>query len=151
MKNNEKHRKTGLDGRRFDGDVQRIDGKAQRVSKGTTPKQDDYRPPTAIYQPPRAPKTGEKLKTRFSQKRFFLNFKLNLGGLGVSGGRGGGPYEAIPSNFGRVWSYMAWGKSNFMFFGNIVNSLHHQIPANWSSGLQIVSKPGYHLRSCKTN
>ena len=86
MKNNEKHRKTGLDGRRFDGDVQRIDGKAQRVSKGTTPKQDDYRPPTAIYQPPRAPKTGEKLKTRFSQKRFFLNFKLNLGGLGVSEG-----------------------------------------------------------------
>jgi hypothetical protein len=24
-----------------------------------------------------------------------------------------------------------------MFFGNIGNSLHHQIPPNWSSGLQI--------------
>ena len=45
-----------------------------------------------------------------------------------------GPYEAIPSNFGRVWSYMAW--SIFMFLGNIGNSLHHQIPPNWSSGLQ---------------
>ena len=32
---------------------------------------------------------------------------------------------------------MAWGKSIFMFFGNIGNSLHHQIPLNWSSGLQI--------------
>ena len=27
-----------------------------------------------------------------------------------------GPYDAIPSNFGGVWSYMAWGKSIFMFF-----------------------------------
>ena len=38
-----------------------------------------------------------------------------------------GPYDAIPSNFGLVWSYMAWGRSIFMFFGNIGNSLHHQI------------------------
>ena len=44
-----------------------------------------------------------------------------------------GLYEAIPSNFGRVWSYMAWGKSIFMFFGNAGNSLHHQIPPNWST------------------
>ena len=48
-----------------------------------------------------------------------------------------GPYEEIPSNFGRVWSYRTWGKSIFMFLGNIGNSLHHQIPPNWSSGLQI--------------
>ena len=48
-----------------------------------------------------------------------------------------GPYEAIPSNFGSVWSYMAWGKSIFPFFGNLGNSLHHQIPPNWSSGLQV--------------
>ena len=41
------------------------------------------------------------------------------------GGPGGwhGPYEAIPSNFGRVWSYMAWGNLIFMFFGHIGNSL----------------------------
>ena len=32
---------------------------------------------------------------------------------------------------------LAWGKSIFMFSGNIGNSLHHQIPPNWSSGLQI--------------
>ena len=48
-----------------------------------------------------------------------------------------GPYEAIPSSFGGVWSYRTWGKLIFMFFGNIGNSLHHQIPPNWSSGLQI--------------
>ena len=56
----------------------------------------------------------------------------------MSRGRAGhGPYEEIPSNFGRVWSYRTWGKSIFMFLGNIGNSLHHQIPPNWSSGLQI--------------
>jgi hypothetical protein len=27
-----------------------------------------------------------------------------------------------------------------MFFGNIENSLHHQIPPNWSSGLQVGSR-----------
>ena len=52
-------------------------------------------------------------------------------------GGAGGPHEEIPSNFGRVWSYRTWGKSIFMFWGNIGNSLHHQIPPNWSSGLQI--------------
>ena len=52
-------------------------------------------------------------------------------------GGGGGPYEEIPSNFGRVWSYRTWGKLIFMFFGNIGKSLHHQIPPNWSPGLQI--------------
>ena len=60
--------------------------------------------------------------------------------FGRSGGvRGEGhvPYEEIPSNFGRVWSYRTWRRSIFMFFGNIGNSLHHQIPPNWSSGLQI--------------
>ena len=29
------------------------------------------------------------------------------------------------------------GEVYFMFLGNIGNSLHHQIPPNWSSGLQI--------------
>ena len=72
----------------------------------------------------------------FHKNRFFDNFKLYLGGLGCPGGAHG-PYEAIPSNFGGIWSYMAWGKSIFMFFGNIGNSLHHQIPSNWYSGLQI--------------
>ena len=48
-----------------------------------------------------------------------------------------GPYEEIPSNFGRVWFYRTWGKSIFMFCGNIGNSLHHQIPPNLFSGLQI--------------
>ena len=60
--------------------------------------------------------------------------------FGRSGGCPGGahgPYKPIPSNFGGIWSYMAWGESIFMFFGNIGNSLHHQIPPNWSSGLQI--------------
>ena len=54
----------------------------------------------------------------------------------MSGG-GHGPYEEIPLNFGRVWCYRTWGKSIFMFFGNIGNSLHRQISSNWSSGLQI--------------
>ena len=72
----------------------------------------------------------------FTEIVFFtiLNGKWEV--WGCPGG-GGGPYEEIPSNFGRVWSYRTWGKSIFMFFGNIGNSLHHQIPPNWSSGLQI--------------
>ena len=44
----------------------------------------------------------------FHKNRFFDNFKLYLGGLGCPGGAHG-PYEAIPSNFGGIWSYMAWG------------------------------------------
>ena len=48
-----------------------------------------------------------------------------------------GPYEEIPSNFGQVWSYRTWGKTIFLFLGRIGNSLYHQIPPNWSSGLQI--------------
>ena len=66
---------------------------------------------------------GKLTKLLFDKNRFPHNFKWFLGGLGVS-------------NFGGVWSYMAWGKSIFMFFGNIGNSLHHQIPPI-SLGLQI--------------
>ena len=68
----------------------------------------------------------------FAKSRFFTHklFFIILNGIGeVWGcpGGGGGPYEDIVSNFGRVWSYRTWGKSIFMFFGNIGNSLHHQI------------------------
>ena len=73
----------------------------------------------------------------FSQKLFFSQFRLIFGRSGSVRGGGHGPYEEIPSIFGRVWSYRTWRKSIFMFFGNLGNSLHHQILPNWSSGLHI--------------
>ena len=82
-------------------------------------------------------KLHNKLKKSYFHKNLFFH---NFNGIWEVRGRPEawhGPYEAIPSNFGRVSSYMAWGKSIFMFFGNIGNSLHHQIPPNWSSGLQV--------------
>ena len=82
-------------------------------------------------------KSAEKLKKiSFSQKQFFTILN-GIGEVWGCPGGGHGPYEDIVSNFGRVWSYRTWGKSIFMFLGNIGNSLHHQIPPNGSSGLQI--------------
>ena len=42
-------------------------------------------------------------------------------------------YPRTLAGFGLTWH----GGSRFMFFGNIGNSLYHQIPQNWSSGLQV--------------
>jgi len=75
-------------------------------------------------------------KISFSQKQFFTILN-GIGEVWGCPGGGHGPYEDIVSNFGRVWSYRTWGKSIFMFLGNIGNSLHHQIHPNWSSGLQM--------------
>ena len=82
-------------------------------------------------------KLQKKWKVVFSTKIFVLTILNGIWEVWGCPGAWHGPYEAIPSNFGGIWSYMAWGKSIFMFFGNIGNSLHHQIPPNWSSGLQI--------------
>ena len=82
-------------------------------------------------------KTAEKLKIDVFTKTVFLTILNGIWEVWGCPGAWRGPYEAIPSNFGGVWSYMAWGRSIFMFFGNIGNSLHHKIPPNWSSGLQI--------------
>ena len=68
-------------------------------------------------------------------KHCFFTIQVDIWEACGCPGGGHGPYEQIPSNFGRVWSYRTWGKSIFMFFGNIGNSLHHQIPPNWSSDL----------------
>ena len=72
----------------------------------------------------------------FHKNRFFTILNGIWEVWGCPGGAHG-LYEAIPSNFGGIWSYMAWGKSIFMFLGNIGKSLHHQIPSNRPSGLQI--------------
>ena len=79
----------------------------------------------------------KQLKNQFPTTNFVLQFWMVFGRSRGVQGHGMNHTFAIPSNFGRVWSYMAWGKSIFMFLGNIGNSLHHQIPPNWSSGLQI--------------
>ena len=108
----------------------RLNGYLQRVPR-EPPSGTSYRPGQ------KTAKTAEKLENRvFHKNLFFDNFKLNMGIWGCPGAWHG-PCEPIPSNFGGIWSYMEWGKSIFMFFGNIGNSLHHQIPPNWSSGLQI--------------
>ena len=80
---------------------------------------------------------SKKLKIDFFTKTVFLTILNRIWEVWGCPGAWHGPYEAIPSNFGGIWSYMAWGKSIFMFWGNIGNSLHHQIPPNWSSGLQV--------------
>ena len=75
-------------------------------------------------------------KSFFHKNCFFDNFKLYLGGLGVSGGMA----WTIRCDSLELWQDLVLhgiGKSIFMFFGNIGNSLHHQIPPNWFSGLQI--------------
>ena len=82
-------------------------------------------------------KTADELKNDFFTKTCLLTILNGIWEVWGCPGAWHGPYDAIPSNFGGIWSYMAWGKSIFMFFGNIGNSLHHQIPPNWSSGLQI--------------
>jgi hypothetical protein len=82
-------------------------------------------------------KTIEKLKNLIFHKNRFLIILNGIWEVWGCPGAWHGPYKPIPSNFGGIWSYMAWGKSIFMFLGNIGNSLHHQIPPNWSSGLQI--------------
>ena len=70
----------------------------------------------------------------------FFIIQVEIGEVWGCPGGGGGAYEDIVSNFGRVWSYMAWGKSIFMFLGKVGNSLHHQIPPNWFSGLQVAPR-----------
>jgi hypothetical protein len=87
--------------------------------------------------PKKAQKLQKKWKIHVFTKTVFFTIQVGIWEvLGCPGG-GHGPYEEIPSNFGKVWSYRTWGKSIFMFFGKIGNSLHHQIHPNWSSGLLI--------------
>ena len=79
----------------------------------------------------------ENVKIYFFTKTVFFTILNGIWEVWGCPGAWHEPYDAIPSNFGGIWSYMAWGKSILMFFGNIGNSLHHQIPPNWSSGRQI--------------
>ena len=66
----------------------------------------------------------------FFTKTVFFPIQVEIEEVWGCPGGGGGAYEDIVSNFGRVWSYRTWGKSIFMFLGNIGNLLHHQIPTN---------------------
>ena len=73
---------------------------------------------------------SETKQINFFTKTGLLTISVDIWEVWGCPGAWHGPYEAIPSNFGRVWSYMAWGRSIFMFLGNIGNTLHHQIPPN---------------------
>ena len=115
--------------------------------------------PLATPRPPKfhlkVSKNHGENKNRVSPKNCFFAIPVGHGEVWGCPGGGGGPYEDIVSNFGRIWSHRTWGKSISMFFGNIGNTLHHQIPPNWSSGLQIgpriFSKPGSHLKCYQIN
>ena len=106
------------------------------LGAGTTVLKLWSQPYRAKNEPCRA-KKQQKLKTNLEidvlSKTVFFTILNGIWEVWGCPGAWHGPYDAIPSNFGGVWSYMAWGKSFFMFFGNIGNSLHHQIPPNWSS------------------
>ena len=95
-----------------------------------------YRAKNGSYRDQQTQKLQKNKKKRGFHTNWFLTIWIGIWEVWGCGAWHG-PYDAIPSNFGRIWSYMAWGKSIFMFFGNIGNSLHHQIPPNWSSGLQV--------------
>ena len=72
----------------------------------------------------------------FSQKLFFYIFKLNLGGLGVTGGMA----WTIRRDSLELWQGLVlqdMGEVDFHVFGNIGNSLYDQTPPNGSLGLQI--------------
>ena len=49
----------------------------------------------------------------------FFTIQVDIWEVWGCPGGGHGLYEEIPSNFGGVWSYRTWGKSIFMFLGNI--------------------------------
>ena len=74
---------------------------------------------------------AQKRKNRFFHKNLFFHNLNCIWEVWGCPGACHGPYEAVPSNFGGVWSYMAWGKSIFMFLGNIGNSG----PPDWCSDL----------------
>ena len=57
----------------------------------------------------------------------------------MSGGGGTDHTKTLSRTFAG-FGLTGQGKSLFMFWGNIGNSLHHQIPPNWNSGLQIVPR-----------
>ena len=81
---------------------------------------------------PKTAKTVEKLKNRlFHKNLFFCNFKLNVGGLGVSEGMA----WTMRCDSLELWQDLVlhgMGEVDFHVFGNIGNSLQHQIPPNWS-------------------
>ena len=50
---------------------------------------------------------AEKLKNIVFHKNCFFAIQVEIGEVWGCPGGGGGPYEDIVSNSGRVWSYMA--------------------------------------------
>ena len=108
----------------------------------------------AINKPHRA-KKHKKLQKNwnnllFDKNMFFHNFKWYLGGLGVSGGMA----WTTRCDSLELWQGLflhGMGEVDFMFFGNIGNSIHHQIPPNWSSGLQVGPRIVFGTLSTKRN
>jgi len=67
------------------------------------------------------PKTMKKRKNRIFTKTCFFIIVNGIGEVWGCPGGGGGPYEDIVSNFGRVWSYRTWG-SRFPCFLEILET-----------------------------
>ena len=60
-------------------------------------------------------KTVEKLEIDLFTKTVFLTILNSIWEVWGCPGAWHGLYEPISSKFGGIWSYMAWGKSIFMF------------------------------------
>ena len=86
------------------------------------------------YRAQKSAKTAKQMENQcFHKNCFFYNSGWNLGGLGVSGGRA----WTIRRDSLELWQGLVlqdMGEVDFRVFGNIGNSLHHQIPPNWLSG-----------------
>ena len=54
-----------------------------------------------------AQKNAKTRKLEFFTKTVFFTIQVEIGEVWGCPGGGGGAYEDIVSNFGRVWSYMA--------------------------------------------
>ena len=72
-------------------------------------------------------KTAEKVENRFFTKTVFLTIQVDIWEVWGCPGAWHGPCKPITSNFGGIWSYMAWGKPIFMIFDILGKSLHHQM------------------------
>ena len=81
----------------------------------------NIRPKNGSYRATKHQKLQTNCKIYFFTKTCFFTILNCIWEVWGCPGGGHGPYDAIPSNFGRVWSYMAWG----MVLG----------PPDWSSFL----------------
>ena len=71
-----------------------------------------------------------KLKIEFFTKTVFLVIQVETGEVWGCPGGAHGPYEDIPSNFGRIWSYMASESPLFNIFRKLTSQCTRNGPQN---------------------